>query len=177
MDRFTENLAEGLRRFAMAGVGAVALTVDKSKEIIDKLAERGEASAADGRFACEDLQKKMAEQLAAFTQKLKADYEASSFEQLTARCMKLSPEQKAQLIDLLTREPEPESEPEQADGEPADDAPADKPCAEAGVGLPAEEAKEETVSDEESEETDGISAETASEEESAGPESDSADAG
>ena len=128
MDRFTENLAEGLRRFAMAGVGAVALTVDKSKEIIDKLAERGEASAADGRFACEDLQKKMAEQLAAFTQKLKADYEASSFEQLTARCMKLSPEQKAQLIDLLTREPEPEDTPaEESEPIPAEDT-TDIPC-------------------------------------------------
>jgi len=151
MDRFTENLAEGLRRFAMAGVGAVALTVDKSKEIIDKLAERGEASAADGRFACEDLQKKMAEQLAAFTQKLKADYEASSFEQLTARCMKLSPEQKAQLIDLLTREPEPEDTPaEESEPIPAEDT-TDIPC-EAAAEPESEEipAAEETAREPES---------------------------
>ena len=151
MDRFTENLAEGLRRFAMAGVGAVALTVDKSKEIIDKLAERGEASAADGRFACEDLQKKMAEQLAAFTQKLKADYEASSFEQLTARCMKLSPEQKAQLIDLLTREPEPEDTPaEESEPIPAEDT-TDIPC-EAAAEPESEEipAVEETAREPES---------------------------
>ena len=151
MDRFTENLAEGLRRFAMAGVGAVALTVDKSKEIIDKLAERGESSAADGRFACEDLQKKMAEQLAAFTQKLKADYEASSFEQLISRCQKLSPEQNAQLIDLLTREPEPEDTlAEESEPIPAEDT-TDIPC-EAAAEPESEEipAAEETAREPES---------------------------
>ena len=106
MDKFTENLTGGLRRFAMAGVGAVALTIEKSKEIIDRLAERGEVTAADGAAACDNLQKKMNEQLDAFTAKLRADYEQASFERLLQQCAALPPEQKAQLIERLTAEPE-----------------------------------------------------------------------
>lgn len=148
MDRFTENLTEGLRRFAMAGVGAIALTIDKSKEIIDKLAERGEASAADGKFACDELQKKMTEQLNAFTQKLKADYEAASFEQLISRCQKLTPEQKAQLVDLLTREPEPEDAPEEeSESGPAEDT-TDIPCAAAAEPGAEEAPASEKAADE-----------------------------
>lgn len=103
--KFTENLTGGIRRFAMAGVGAIALTVEKSKEIIGQLAERGEATAADSSAACSDLQKKMTEQLNAFTQKLRADYENASFEQLVAKCRRLTPEQKAELIERMNEEP------------------------------------------------------------------------
>lgn len=108
MDKFTENLAGGLRRFAMAGVGAVSLTIEKSREIIDQLVSRGEATTAEGQAACEELQAKMNEQLAAFTAKLRSDYEKASFDRLLQQCAALSPEQKALLIERLTAEPEPE---------------------------------------------------------------------
>ena len=116
MDQFTKNLAVGLRRFAMAGVGAITLTIDKSKEIIDQLAARGKVSAAEGQAACDDLHKKLTEQVSSFTQKLRADYENLSFEQMLARAQKLAPEQKQKLIDALTQSPEadaadPSSEP------------------------------------------------------------------
>lgn len=106
MEQFTKNLAGGLRRFAMAGVGAITLTVDKSRELIDQLAARGEVSAAEGQAACDDLQKKLTDQVSAFTQKLRADYENLSFEQMLSRAQKLSPEQKQRLIDELTKTPE-----------------------------------------------------------------------
>lgn len=108
MEKFNENLTGAIRRFAMAGVGAVSLTIEKSKEIVDQLAARGEATAADGQTACSELQKKMTEQLNAFTQKLKEDCEAAGFEQLVQKCRKLTPEQKALLIERITAEPEPE---------------------------------------------------------------------
>jgi polyhydroxyalkanoate synthesis regulator phasin len=106
MEQFTKNLAGGLRRFAMAGVGAITLTVDKSRELIDQLAARGEVSAAEGQAVCDDLQKKLTDQVSAFTQKLRADYENLSFEQMLSRAQKLSPEQKQRLIDALTKAPE-----------------------------------------------------------------------
>ena len=102
MEHFKQNLTGGLRRLAMAGVGAITLTVDKSREIIDQLASRGEVTAAEGQAACDELHKKLAEQVSAFTQKLRADYETLSFEQMLSRCQKLTPEQKQQLIDKLT---------------------------------------------------------------------------
>ena len=103
MEQFTKNLAGGLRRFAMAGVGAITLTVDKSRELIDQLAARGEVSAAEGQAVCDDLQKKLTDQVSAFTQKLRADYENLSFEQMLTRAQKLNPEQKQRLLDALTK--------------------------------------------------------------------------
>ena len=67
MEHFKQNLTGGLRRLAMAGVGAITLTVDKSREIIDQLASRGEVTAAEGQAACDELHKKLAEQVSAFT--------------------------------------------------------------------------------------------------------------
>lgn len=103
MDQFTGNLAQGLRRFAMAGVGAITLTIDKSREIINQLAARGEISAAEGQAACDELHKKLTEQVSSFTRRLRADYENLSFEQMLVRAEKLSPEQKERLIEKLTQ--------------------------------------------------------------------------
>lgn len=116
MEQFTKNLAGGLRRFAMAGVGAITLTVDKSRELIDQLAARGEVSAAEGQAACDDLQKKLTDQGSAFTQKLRADYENLSFEQMLSRAQKLSPEQKLRLIAALTKTPETDAANPPAEG-------------------------------------------------------------
>ena len=110
MDKFTANLASSLRRFAMAGVGAISLTVDKSREIIDQLASRGEVSAAEGQAACDELHKRLTEQLSAFTQKLRTDYENLSFEQMLTRCEKLTPEQKLRLFEKLNEAPAPENQ-------------------------------------------------------------------
>jgi len=110
MDKFTENLVGGIRRVAMVGVGAVAVTVDKSREIIDHLAERGEAAAAGSQTACDDLQKKMSAQIDAFSKKVRSDLENSSFESLLKKCGALTPEQKEALIAHLTAEPGPAEE-------------------------------------------------------------------
>lgn len=154
MDKFTENLTEGLKRFALAGIGAISLTIDKSKEIIDQLAARGEATASDGQAACDELQKKMSEQLSAFTQKLKADYENASFEQMLARCDRLTPEQKQLLIERLTAEPE-----QPAGEEPMDDSCGEEcACGEAAAPEACTEcATEEALPRTNAEDTDAVS--------------------
>lgn len=113
--KFTENLAEGLRRFAMAGVGAVSVTVDKSKEIFDQLAEKGEAASAGSQETLNEMQSRLAAQLDAFAKKLKAECENASFEQLVEKCLSLPPEQKAQLIERLTAETDSDTEETQPD--------------------------------------------------------------
>ncbi len=105
MDKFTENLTEGLRKFALAGMGALSFTVEKSKVLIDQLIARGEVTAAEGAAACEDIQKKLSAQMNAFTSKLRTDYESLSFEHMLEKCASLTPEQKALLIERLTAEP------------------------------------------------------------------------
>lgn len=141
MDQFAKNIAGGLRRFAMAGVGAITLTVDKSKEIIDQLAERGEVSAAEGQAVCDDLQKKLTEQVSSFTQKLRTDYENLSFDQMLARIEKLTPEQKQRLIDALTKkdEPKPETPSGTNDCEASETAPSEE--GESRQDIPSEESE------------------------------------
>lgn len=135
MDQFTANLAAGLRRFAMAGVGAITLTVDKSREIIEQLAERGEVSAAEGQASCDELHKRLTEQVSSFTQKLRAEYENLSFEQMLSRCDKLTPEQKQQLIDRLTAQPEETETSKEEDAQTAESEAAapGEPTAEAAA--------------------------------------------
>ena len=142
MDKFTENLVEGIRRFAMAGVGAVSMTVEKSKEIIDQLVAKGEVTTAEGQAACEDLQKKMSAQMDGFMKNLKANYEKANFESLLEQCDRLNDEQRAIVIDRLNH-PHVEEEPQvtvntdEEDGEcgsGCDDAaaeaqPGECPCA------------------------------------------------
>lgn len=132
MEQFTANAAGALRRFAMAGVGAMTLTIDKSREIIRQLAARGEISAAEGAAACDELQQRLTEQISAFTRKLRADYEALSYEQLLARCRRLTDEQKQRLISNLTSaaESEPVSAGNQAP-EPEAFDPAQPACKDA----------------------------------------------
>lgn len=123
MDKFTENLVGGIRRIAMVGVGAVAATVDKSREIIDHLAERGETAAAGSQAACDDLQKKMSAQIDAFSKKVRSDLENSSFESLLKKCGALTPEQKEALIAHLTAAPEAtEEQPSETVGNETDNS-------------------------------------------------------
>ena len=161
MEQFTKNLAGGLRRFAMAGVGAITLTVDKSRELIDQLAARGEVSAAEGQAACDDLQKKLTDQVSAFTQKLRADYENLSFEQMLSRAQKLSPEQKLRLIAALTKTPEtdaanppaesaaPESSAEEPSAQPEESAigPAPQTASESAEAEPCPDADAHSSAD------------------------------
>lgn len=50
-----ETISEGIRKLLLAGVGAVATTADKSKEILDELVEKGELTVEQGRALNQDL--------------------------------------------------------------------------------------------------------------------------
>jgi polyhydroxyalkanoate synthesis regulator phasin len=54
----TGDVANALTKVFLAGVGVVATTADKSKEVADKLVKRGEQSIARGKAANEELTKK-----------------------------------------------------------------------------------------------------------------------
>jgi len=53
------DLGEELKRFVLAGIGAVAVTAEKSKEIIDDLVKKGEITVAEGKIMNEELTRKM----------------------------------------------------------------------------------------------------------------------
>lgn len=57
-DRYMTNIGEDLKKVLMAGIGAAALTAEKSKELVEKLVEKGELTAAQGRELVEKLVEK-----------------------------------------------------------------------------------------------------------------------
>ena len=53
-----KNLGENLKKVILAGVGAVAVTVEKSKELIDELAKKGEITLEQSKVLNEELKRK-----------------------------------------------------------------------------------------------------------------------
>jgi len=54
-------ITDGLRTLLLAGVGAAALTVDKSQEILKDLVDRGELTVEQGKTLNQELKHKMRE--------------------------------------------------------------------------------------------------------------------
>lgn len=50
-----ERLGENVKKLLLAGVGAVAVTAEKSKEILDDLVEKGELTVEQGKVLNEEL--------------------------------------------------------------------------------------------------------------------------
>ena len=42
------SLGDGVKKVLLAGIGTAAVTAEKSKEVLDKMAERGEAAVVFG---------------------------------------------------------------------------------------------------------------------------------
>jgi len=53
----TFNLKDELRKVVMVGIGAAATTIEKSKEVIDYLVEKGELTAEQGKVMNEELKR------------------------------------------------------------------------------------------------------------------------
>ena len=57
------DLGEGLKKVFLAGVGAVALTAEKSKQIADQLVAKGELTVEQGKVLNEELKRKATDRL------------------------------------------------------------------------------------------------------------------
>ena len=55
------NIGDGFKNIFLAGIGAMAYTGEKGKEIIDQLVEKGEITLDQGRELNEELQRKASE--------------------------------------------------------------------------------------------------------------------
>ena len=43
-----ERLTDGLKKILLAGIGTVAVTAEKSKEVLDEMVKRGDCRAGQG---------------------------------------------------------------------------------------------------------------------------------
>ena len=82
MDR---KLGDGLKKLVLMGIGAAALTAEKSQQIVDELVKRGEITVEQGKELNQELKrnvKKSFDDIAAEAEvkKAEAEKEADSFE-------------------------------------------------------------------------------------------------
>ena len=59
----TDNLSKDFKNIFLAGIGAVAMTMEKSKEIIDVLVKKGELTVEQGKVLNEELKHNIKEKV------------------------------------------------------------------------------------------------------------------
>ena len=95
-----EGLGENVKKLLLAGVGAAATTVEKSKEILDDLVEKGELTVEQGKALNEELKhniKKTVEENVKNTEK------ADPVEELDELLEKMTPEKIEALKERLLK--------------------------------------------------------------------------
>lgn len=50
-----EKLTDGLKKILLAGIGTVAVTAEKSKDVLDELVKKGELTVEQGKALNEEL--------------------------------------------------------------------------------------------------------------------------
>ena len=75
------DFGEGVRKVFLAGVGALATTVEKSQEIVDALVKKGEITVEQGKALNTELRRKASEAKADAEQKTDAAPSADADEQ------------------------------------------------------------------------------------------------
>ena len=50
-----DKLSDNLKKIFLAGIGAVAVTAEKSKDLLDEMVEKGELTVEQGKVLNEEL--------------------------------------------------------------------------------------------------------------------------
>lgn len=112
------DLGEELKKVVLAGIGAVATTAEKSKELIDQLVQKGEITVEQGKVMNEELkrniQEKMKENVTVVVK------EEASVDKMVEKMDEMSPEELQAIKDKLARmaqEDVEDEEPTEATGD------------------------------------------------------------
>ena len=78
------NFSDDLKKVFLAGIGAAALTIEKSKEVVDELVEKGEITVEQGKALNEELKHNLSKKREKTTsvEKISEDLEKASPEDL-----------------------------------------------------------------------------------------------
>lgn len=95
-----EGLGENVKKLLLAGVGAAATTVEKSKEILDDLVEKGELTVEQGKALNEELKHNIKKTV---EENVKNTEEADPVEELDKLLEKMTPEQIEALKERLLK--------------------------------------------------------------------------
>lgn len=102
MEKFSDNI----KRVILAGIGAVAVTAEKSKELLDEMVEKGELTVEQGKVLNEELKHNIKKTV----QEKMNNVKPGSDESVQDIVSRLSPEQLAALKEEIRRKEAGESE-------------------------------------------------------------------
>lgn len=110
MEKFSDNI----KKVILAGIGAVAVTAEKSKDLLDEMVEKGELTVEQGKVLNEELKHNIKKTV---KEKVNA-VKPSSAEELSELLDKMTPEQIAALKEqILKKEAEADQEAAEAEQE------------------------------------------------------------
>ncbi len=124
-----EKLTDGLKKVVLAGIGTVAVTAEKSKEIIDEMAKRGQQTVEQGKVLNQELKHNIKETV---KKTVGGAEEVPTQEALAAMLDKMTPEQIAELKEKLAAAEEAKAaekadeEAEAAEEKEAEEVPAEE---------------------------------------------------
>lgn len=85
-----EGLGDNLKKLLLAGIGAVAVTAEKSKDVLDELVEKGELTVEQGKALNEELKHNIKKTV---KENVNVSVKPSSPEELDELLEKMTPEQ------------------------------------------------------------------------------------
>ena len=109
-----DGLGENLKKVMLAGVGAVAVTAEKSKELLDEMVKKGELTVEQGKVLNEELKHNLRQTM---KEKVNVSLKPNSPEELQEMIGKMTPEQLADLKEAIAKMETPEKQTEEDKGE------------------------------------------------------------
>lgn len=99
-----EGLGDNLKKLLLAGIGAVAVTAEKSKDVLDELVEKGELTVEQGKALNEELKHNIKKTV---KENVNVSVKPSSPEELDELLDKMTPDQIEELkarLNVLNEE-------------------------------------------------------------------------
>ena len=109
-----DGLGENLKKVMLAGVGTVAVTAEKSKELLDEMVKKGELTVEQGKVLNEELKHNIRQTM---KEKVNVSLKPNSPEELQEMIGKMTPEQLADLKEAIAKMETPEKQTEEDKGE------------------------------------------------------------
>lgn len=138
-----EKLSEGLKKILLAGIGTVAVTAEKSKDVLDEMVKRGELTVEQGKVLNKELKHNLKNTI---KNNVNVSVKPQSGDELEELLGNMTPDQLADLKDKISQmqekdAAEPENEEVDKDAD-VDDASKDADTDDTDAG---EGAAEKTV--------------------------------
>ena len=95
-----EKLSEGLKKILLAGIGTVAVTAEKSKDVLDEMVKRGELTVEQGKVLNKDLKHNLKNTI---KNNVNVSVKPQSGEELEELLGNMTPDQLADLKDKISQ--------------------------------------------------------------------------